>query len=414
MDNIKDQIRNVCKFPNLTSNLMMNSVIDMEYAASAVRTRQTIRLTMEEFRNLMEIKDVLFYESDKAEIDDLDSIDLDDSINLSDIRDAFSISEYVGGHEKYIVHPYYIKYVTEHNEDVMVTIYNGEDLFDINRRPSIIRDRVDLHSVLSVDKAIVLKQHNFKQFKSMHYTSFGTETYESGLLIPSLQDPIHVLCIDIPYNYYRYQPLHPSVYNWDIDKNKHVFGDMNSDEFNAIYEDILKNGIKDPIFLRMNGEVLSAVDIKDNIILFIAKLLKIPSVPAVVYLSNEDTVRNHLVDAMVDRDESLQNVICKSTEYMVNMFEPYILLYREEDPNSAFVRTSEKEYSIAFYKLFSDIGHMKVRYFDKLVDPDMLENNEKKILEVQSNLEKEANSKLEDDIQKVIDSLMSNNGSEVD
>lgn len=413
MDNIKDQIRNVCKFPNLTSNLIMNPVIDMEYASSAVRTRQTIRLTMEEFRNLMEIKDVLFYESDKAEIDDLDSIDLDDSINLSNIRDAFSVSEYVGGHEKYIVHPYYIKYVIEHNEDVMVTIYNGEDLFDIDRRPSIIRDRVDLHSVLSVDKAIVLKQHDFKQFKSMHYTSFGTEVYESGLLIPSLQDPIHVLCIDIPYNYYRYQPLHPSVYNWDMDKNDHVFGDMNSEEFNILYEDILKNGIKDPIFLRMNGEVLSAVDIKDNVILFIAKLLKIPSVPAVVYLSNEDTVRNRIVDAMVDRDESLQNIICKSTEYMVNMFEPYILLYRDEDPNSAFVRTREKEYNIAFYKLFSDIGHMKVRYFDKLVDPDMLENNEKKILEVQSNLEKEANSKLEDDIQKVIDSLIGNNGSEV-
>lgn len=407
MENVKQQISEIYESPSLISNLMMNAGIDMEYATSAIKSRQTVHLDEEDFNKLLWSENVLFYESDKDEVENLDSIDLDDSIDLSNLDDGITVSEYVGGYEKYLLHPYYIKYAKENNQDILVSIYEAEALLNISRRPDVIRDKVDLHSVLSVDKQIVLKQYPFNITKSLHYTSFGTTKYESGLLVPLLQDPIHILSIDIPYNYYRYQPLHPGVYNWDMDKNTHMFGDMKPEEFETLFNDIVKNGIREPLFMRMDGETLSAPDIKTNVILFIAKLLKIPSIPVNVYLSNEDITCNRLIDAIVAEDVSLQNVICKSTEYMTNIFDPYFILYKEEDPNTPIVKANDKEYNVAFYKIFKDIGHMKVRYLDKSVSENVIEDNEKMIRDHQEYLKNLEEEKINNEVQEMINKLRS-------
>lgn len=406
MENIKTEISKVYNSPSLVSNLMMNPILDMDFAESSIKTRKTLSLTSDEFNSLIESNDVFFYESDKESLKNLDILDVDD-FELPDREDALNLSEYVGKYEKYLVNPYYIKYAAENNKDVLVTVYDAEALFDVSRRASVINDKIDLHNELSSDKRILLNQYHFINPKSLHYTTFETKNYDSGLLIPSLKDPINILSINIPYNYYRFQPLHPSVYNWDIDRKNHKFGDLDNAEFDKLFIEIVTNGITEPLYMKMDGEILTAPDIKTNLILFIAKLLKIPSIPVNVYLSNESTFSNRLLEAIVPLDTNLQETICKSTELMTSIFDPYIVLYKDEDTKSSVIKANDKEYDKSLYRSFKDSGHMKVRYFDKSINPNIVEDNENKVRKHHEELMKQENDKINNEIQAIIDQLTS-------
>jgi hypothetical protein len=127
---------------------------------------------------------------------------------------------------------------------------------------------------------------------------FNNSNFVYNEYFDSYIDPITILSTNIPYEIYKIQPLPYGIYTQDIDTKEYSFGPYTQEEFEAKIIDIATNGIQNPLFMRLNGGVLSSPEDDTMITILIAKMLKIPYIPVNIYFSNESSLSNKIIDLL--------------------------------------------------------------------------------------------------------------------
>lgn len=360
-----------------------------------LKSYQTIIISKEEMDSLAKNKDFWFYESDMEMYDKLESMTkMFDDNKFDNIKDGYGISEYIGVNEKYIPSIEYLQYIVMTNSDVVISVYDAYSLYNISKRNEILRDKIVGQLLIrhNDDYDQTLPKYEFIIPKNIKYSKFNNKKYESNVLVSCFQDPVHILSVDIPYSFYSYQPLPHNIYTFDIDKKIHRFGSLYENEFNKLLDDICINGITKPLFMRMNGEVLSSTDEETNLTLLIAKLLKLPSIPVNIYLSNEDIGKNHLIDAVMY--DSNNKSIYKNIGFMKNVFEPYMIVHK---PNDQIINDNIQKYTV-----FSDDDNLIIRYLNSNEDIDFQNYSNSDIKYLHNKMANKEVEKINKEIDKVI------------
>lgn len=368
-----------------------------------LKSRQRISITQEEMDELSSNKDFWFYESDKEFYDRIfNTSDITGDIDYSNISDAFGLSEYVAIHEKYLPFMPYLQYTKMNDTDILMNVYDSYSLSGVSRRNEILKEKINknLHVKNYPETKDELPEFDFKIPNNVKYGRFINQAYMSDVMIPCFKDPVHIVSVNIPYDTYIYQPLPISTYNWDIDNKVHVFGGYSIKEFINLFKDICINGIHKPLFMRFDGRILSSIDNETNLIIFIAKLLKLPSIPVSIYLSNEDIGINHLIKGMV-YDKRGDIKITNIASINKNLF-PYIIISKEDDDIDFINLQGKTQYPAYAYKIFTYNDGYVIRYLD-LNNNDDNENEE--ILKQHEEMKEKEIESLSNDVNVVLENL---------
>ena len=385
--------------PNLISS--KHKLMHASDVSKYLKSCQVIKLTQDEVGKLAKDNNFWFYEYDMEVYNDLENITkLFDDNQFDEIEDGYGISEYIGRSEKYFPSMDYLQYTKMNNTDVVVNVYDAYSLYDISRRNEILRDKISGQLLIrhNDDYDQTLPSFDFNIPENIKYTYFVKSKYEANVLVSCFQYPVHILSVNIPYSVYSSQPLPPSVYTWNIDTNEHRFGYMNGTDFNEMVNEIATNGIRKPIFMRLNGGVLSAVDDETNMILFIARLLHLPFIPVNIYLSNEVVGINLLIDAIVSNIKNKETLYRNITS-MNNIFGSNILIHRPNDDMSKYSNINQ-------YPIFSSDEYSVVRYYDSNIPVAIINNvNDEDIVNIhKQNIAREnekINNKINDALKKL-------------
>lgn len=368
-----------------------------------LKSRQKISITQEEMDELASNKDFWFYESDKEFYDKILSVsDITGDIDYSKITDAFGLSEYVAIHEKFLPYMPYLQYTKMNDSDILINVYDSYSLSGISRRNEILKEKINknLHVKTYPETKDKLPEFDFNIPKNIKYGRFVNHTYMPDVMIPCFKDPVHIVSVNIPYNTYVYQPLPISTYNWDIDNKVHIFGGYSIGEFMNLFEDICTNGIQKPLFMRLDGKILSSIDNETNLIIFIAKLLKLPSIPVSIYLTNEDIGINHLIKGMV-YDKIGDITITNIASINKDLF-PYIIISKEDDDTDFINLQSKTQYLPSTYRIFTYNEGYVIRYLDLKSNED---NENEEILKQHEEMKKKEIESLNNDINVVLENF---------
>lgn len=399
---IDQQLLGVYTPPNVTTSEFYTTGIGN--VSKYLKSRQTITITQKEMEELVNNKNFWFYESDMKYYKEIESNDVQSDEDFTKVTSGYGISEYVAVHERYLPSMAYLKYAKENNKDIVTTVYDAHSACGISKRTDIMKEKISKqlpikHHSEAYNK---LPQFDFKIPKVVKYTQFIRKEYQCNVTVPCFWNRIHMLSTNIPYSYYAHQPLPVSTYNWDINKEEFVFGGYSTNEFLEILSDICTNGIQRPMFMRMNGEILSSVNDETTMILFIAKLLKLPSIPVTIYLSNDDISKNFMMDAMIHYANSAS--LYKSINFMNRVFDPYIIIYKPDDDSADGIFGTGSPYDYKKYPVFSSSDHLVVHYLDTSVESDDSELNE-----IREQLKDEAESILENDVKMIKEMISGEN-----
>ena len=256
-----------------TLSIREHKFIDLGTIHKNLKSRQTIKLSKDEMMNLIKNKDFWFYESDIELCDQLKTIPaIFNDGDFDNITDGYGISEYIGGHEKYLPSIEYLQYIIMNDTDVFMTVYDSYALYDLSKRNDLLKDKITGYSISrhigDFDEGFEqsLPVYEFEIPANIKYTKFSIRKYKPNLMVSCFQDPVRMISVNLPYRFYSMQPLPPNIYNYDIDDKTHKFGSLNAEEFNQVLKDICENGITKPLFMRLNGEILSSNDEETKVI----------------------------------------------------------------------------------------------------------------------------------------------------
>lgn len=292
---------------------------------------------------------------------------------------------YIPMYKKYYIDPNYLNKQINHNSDIEVNVYNIDKYYTqkepewfientknldhdqiYSKKPNYSKIPSDIN--LNLDKDI----NTFKMFKNIEY--------KSNIKIPQLKRSINILMTNLSYKAYSKQILPMNIFNWDLDSDEYKFGNLNEKEFLELYNDIKINGIDEPILARFDRGFLSSPLIKDNIKLFIAKIMKIPFIPFIIYTSNDSNGKDLYLDELKIKNVDL---IESNFLYLMNELEPYFLLNNKEEFLEPYIYSPNGKYYLGNYNLL--IGNplyknnYDVYYLDensKNIDPNSITKEE--------------------------------------
>ena len=234
------------------------------------------------------------------------------------------------------------------------------------------------------------------------------------------------MCVNLPYKYYSEQYIPENIYTYDIDSKKYSFAGMDEETFIKFFNDICENGIRKSVYVQVrNGRIISASD-EDYLIILIASYLKLPTIPVVIYMMNNNQ-RNQFLRSDRPADIAINNNrvnIPPARREMINLInevcENNLIFYNSHyhgDLNSYNIMINNKRMNQFNYMPDIDIINTpadQISYVDFYLKNDPIENvgvpvddiaaENKRILErAENNLNELINEKIEK-MNQIIDS----------
>lgn len=366
-------------------------------AANYLKSRQTVTVSADDIRELAKDPNSWFYESDIELVNNPENVN--QTYDYTPNSDMYGMSEYIGVYERYLPNEEYLYHAVTNNLDITMNVYDAHSLYNLKKRNKILRSKIVGNSSLR-DNGVVqssIPSFEFKVPTVVKYSKFVNTKYQFDVSLPAFEKPVQMISINIPYSMYSNQPMLPSVYNWDIDKSEHKFCNLNSEQFNSLLQDICENGITKPLFMRMDIKgILTSVDIETNLILFIASILKLPSIPVTVYMSNEYVYRNDLIEGIIN---SMNNPDKFNNSAIVNnIFAPYVMI-------NTYSNIISKNINTSFYKSIDNINDIDMLCLNQNEVPELIVKPVENINAVALSMKDEMVKKLSDKINESIKSL---------
>lgn len=334
--------------------------------------------------------------------------------DFSSIQDGYLHSEYFGEQMKYSPSIEYLRYLKSSQKGLIINLYDGENLFrDIDQSDSLLSEKAFMESA-----RYQLPDYPFKRPEKVFYTAFKETSYLDNVSVDCCYNPIPLLSINLPYEYYEKQYLPRNIYNWDVEKKEYSFGGKTVEEFETLFDKICHEGIQQPLFMRINKGKITSINDETLLILFIAKYLRIPTIPVTLYLSNEDVMIptvNELLEATnvffgKQRNKEGELIFINEICYPYFVFQEV----NEEDKKSRQFKSGGRRFNKAQYLPSNQDEDVLNRYLDtgvpevpeEPVVPQFDEEAEKRMIdENNQRLLEEANEQVDKEIKAVLNTL---------
>lgn len=359
----------------------------------AITTKKSIKLTHDEFMELT--SDAGVWMNDEHRTAWLNAPD--DLALAVDPGYSFYDVEYYGGIEK-LYPSFFDGYRTPmipKKGDITMEVCGAEKLSDITKRHEIMRKYVPEYTAGGHHEGPIINapEYEFNIPKRIKYTSIQNPVYRDEMFIPFYKDPVTVLITNIPYNYYAYQPIHDHIYVWDSDKECHEFMGLTAEKFEEIMTDICENGIQSPILFTAFGDILLTNSTIDYIRLFVAKILHIPSIPAIIMAVGLDETLSVTFD-MMQHYPQLEEKVHLSTENMRNIFAPHIIFAKDDEFHDDSITVNGVAYKRSLYIEKSSCNHYKVMCLNTSTDTSSITSSEEAVNEAVNRLRMKAKQDL--------------------
>lgn len=419
-DKIYEELNTHIAIPELISRKLIIGETN-EGIGKYLSTRQVIRLTKNETEDIL-------HKINNKELDEgeyLRSLYIDyeytedDDKLYTNLKDAYGISEYFSSYNMYIPKRRYFNYICTHSESVGVfNIYNG---FSANIPIESINSKISKSG-----REVIPGNFNFPEVRKIKYTEFTSSFYNKQNRINSYPLAFPAMCVNLPYKYYSEQYIPENIYTYDIDSKKYSFAGMDEETFIKFFNDICENGIRKSVYVQVrNGRIISASD-EDYLIILIASYLKLPTIPVVIYMMNNNQ-RNQFLRSDRPADIAINNNrvnIPPARREMINLInevcENNLIFYNSHyhgDLNSYNIMINNKRMNQFNYMPDIDIINTpadQISYVDFYLKNDPIENvgvpvddiaaENKRILErAENNLNELINEKIEK-MNQIIDS----------
>lgn len=218
------------------------------------------------------------------------TIQLDPQLQFTNQPDPdkdFDTIQYFGRYNQFVINQYFLLYYKKYNiKNTFVTAFGFQKSKEI---PQILSGgKIDF---------ILNKNIEFNIPSSINYTYFKQPTYM--ILQPAqtgYNQDIYILAVNIPYDYYiKALTVTDQQICYDVIKNKFWFScGVDKQYYQKLLLDIATNGMYTPLSLKINqyGQIINTEDCRLRAL--IALQLKLPYIPAIIYMSYTLGTRSNL------------------------------------------------------------------------------------------------------------------------
>lgn len=204
--------------------------------------------------------------------------------------DGYGLFEYFSKAKMFVSNPEYFRYVKHNDTPFIMNLYNGAE-FDLNIHH--IQKKINRIDTRNIATGTLMDFGSGSV--NMKYSEFSNVEYCRTNRISQYMLRFPTLCINLPYEYYVKQDMPENIYTWDVDTGEFNFADKSKEDVINMCNDIIAHGIQTPLFLRISrGKIVSASD-DDYVRLLIAGYLRLPTIPAVLYIMTNDIDKDMLI-----------------------------------------------------------------------------------------------------------------------
>lgn len=335
MNKIKEQILDELGDLPITTNI----INDVSFRKTAMRRF----LTSKEVRHVPQDKkeemfewnpSVLFpdYEEFYRSLDPATECDSD----YSNLSDGHNISELFCESHRFRVTPDYLKYIKSSNDGFTINVYGGENTM-ISKDLWNFTDSPEGRSKFANK---LMEPYQFSTPDTVVCTSLDNTSYWDNMLIETCRNYISVLAIDLPNSYYSAQIIKGSIFTWDIVAEKYQVGGLEISEINKRINEIAANGFLKPLVMRIDEGCLTPIDDDTAIDMFIATYLDLPTIPVALYMSDEDVMKNRVMEELHDCIHSNMCHDPAALDVINNICKPYFFFeLAEAGSGSVYMKT---------------------------------------------------------------------------
>jgi hypothetical protein len=221
------------------------------------------------------------------------------SDDYSNLADAYGALEYFGSFNVASASRDYLKYMKNNISDAVINVYGVERAASL---PGLIKPKLK-------DMPYELPDYHCDVPKTIKYSMFESTQYNVIENKDICSNPIYVLNVNLPHEYYSSVQLLDYIYCYDIINKDFWFTGSSRQETDDLLLDICKNGITNPLYLEIdNGTIVSTRDSNTRILL--ALYLKLPYIPVSLYATSENI---DYFETLIDKknaNKELINSIC--------------------------------------------------------------------------------------------------------
>lgn len=298
--------------------------------------------------------------------------------DYTDLTDGYNVSEFFAASKRYRVDPDYLKYIKSSKDGFIINIYGGENTLITNVQGSNCgKGTGNIWKYTNCPegrKKFANKDfpnYEFASPENVFFSSVGKSKYWDKMLISSCRNPIAILVVDLPFKYFSNQILTGNIFTWDIVAEKYEVGGLDIKTVNERIEYIAAHGFVNPLVMRINEGCLTPVDNETAIDLFLATYLNLPTIPAVLYMSNEEVMKNRTVEELHDIVHSEMWHNGEALAYINNICKPYFYFERVKDVESnPFLVMGTKCVSRSQYLTMNNIDDPNLLVYDRYLNKD--------------------------------------------
>jgi hypothetical protein len=262
---------------------------------SILSSKEIIHISPEKRDEMFSWEPSILFPGYKKYYDDLE--DSDKSKNdYTNLKDGHDISELFAKTKRFRVKADYLRYIKNSTDGFIINLYGGEislkstEIWNLTNCPNGRKKFADRK----------IPPYEFATPSEITYKIIGKPIYDDKVLIESCLNSIPTLAVDLPFSYYRTQSLNCNIFTWDIVAEKYQVGGLEIEEINPIITKIAENGFQEPLVMRINEGCISPIDNDTAINLLLATYLRLPSIPAVLYMTNDHTLINEEYEELFD------------------------------------------------------------------------------------------------------------------
>lgn len=264
-----------------------------------IKKKQSVKIDRKRYPEVFKIfPDIIKNKLKSGEIDDsLNYKTIDEFTKLERIYKGYNLIEYHGSYNYWFITGCFIYLMNKFNPDSFyINFYNIGDM------------KSEIFPELLNEPAHIPSLEYLKDLKSLdiNYSVLQEKAYR---IVDCQGIEVYCLFVNLPYDYYKnIKDMDYDIY-YDFQEKEFYLSGNKYSEYTELINDIAENGIKNPLYLKIkNGNIVDVQSSHGK--LMIAKMLRLPSVPACLYLTANQTTpyENMFLD---DKDKSVINKICE-------------------------------------------------------------------------------------------------------
>lgn len=299
--------------------------------------------------------------------------------DYSGMTDGYNVSEFFAASRRYRVTADYLRYIKSTKDGYIINIYGGENTLASNIQEgghcgkgsgNIWKYTANPEGRAKYGRGDI-PNYEFTSPESVVYSEVKKTKYWDKMLISSCRNPIAVLLINLPQKYFSNQILVGNIFTWDIGAEKYQVAGLDVDEVNKRIEKLAANGFDEPLVMRINEGCLTPVDDDTAVNLFLATYLNLPTIPAALYMSDEDVAKNEVVEELHDIVHSSLWHDGQALTYVNDVCKPYFYFETAEQADKEpFLMIGGKPAARSQYLTMNDIDDPNLTVFDRYLDKD--------------------------------------------